>query len=233
MSALVTRRGALFLPLLLAACGDDAPVPETRHDFAPLRYGYLPPIELNVARVRMASDFVPPSGGGELIGASPVDPVETLTAMAHDRLKPVGANGTATFRVLTASIVRRGDTLNGVLAVRLDVRNDEDTSSGFIEARSNATHGGAISDQRAVLYDMMQTMMEKMNVEFEYQIRNRLTAWVAAPANAAPAPSRPVDPSANDMPVPPRPVPPPPDVPAAPPPTTDQPGATGRNDPEL
>ena len=94
MTFRLNRRAALLLPLLLASCGDDDdPTPTARRDFPPLRYGYLPPIKLNVQRLEMAEGFVPPSGDEEMIGFSPVDPVDTLNAMARDRLKPVAQSG--------------------------------------------------------------------------------------------------------------------------------------------
>src|SRR5271165_6067742 len=115
----------LLLPLSLAACGDDeeAPPPPPHRDFPPLRYGYLPPIRLNVQRLEVAGDYTLPTGGEELIGFSPVDPIDTLNAMARDRLKPVARNGVARFSIVTASIIQHRDTMNGLLAVRLDVQN--------------------------------------------------------------------------------------------------------------
>jgi hypothetical protein len=181
------RRAALLLPLWLASCGDDrVPAPVLRDNFTPLRYSYLPPISLNVQRVEIAGDFVLPSGDGEIIDAAPVSAADTLYAMARDRLKPVATSGTATFRILTASIIRRRDKLDGVLAVRLDVHNADDTVTGYAEARVTATHAGPIQDQRAAVYDVLKSMMDNMNVELEYQLRNKLRAWLVEPA-AAPA----------------------------------------------
>jgi hypothetical protein len=220
----LTRRTALLLPLLLAACGGDEdvrpPISDGGH-FAPLRYGYLPPIKLVVQRLEIARGFVPPVGPGEMIGSSPVDPVETLYAMARDRLKPMAQSGGATFRVITASIMGHRDTLDGVLAVRLDVRDGD--NSGYIVARVTANHTGKMTSQRAAVYDLLKTMMTEMNVELEYQIRNKLKAWLVS---AEPVPqAQPAGP-------PPAAPEPPPEVPPEPPPPPETPPADAPPPPE-
>jgi hypothetical protein len=219
----LARRTALLLPLLLAACGgeEEVPAPEIGGNFPPLRYGYLPPIKLNVQRLETARGFVLPTGEDEIIGLSPVDPVETLYAMARDRLQPVAQSGTATFRVITASVTRRRDTLTGVLAVRLDVRDGD--NSGFVVARVTANHSGNLASQRAAVYELLKTMMFQMNVELEYQLRNKLRSWVmntqAAPAQPALAPqAQPAPPVDQPPPVPEAPPEPPPPPPAEMPP---------------
>jgi hypothetical protein len=90
--------------------------------------------------------------------------------------------------VLNASIVRHRDELDGELAVRVDVRDDDGSNTGFAEAHVTAKHTGPVADQRAVLYDMMKSMMENMNVELEYQLRNKLRPWVVdTPPDSTPA----------------------------------------------
>jgi hypothetical protein len=194
------RRGLLVVPLMLAACGDDEePAPNVTRDFPPLRYAFLPPISLNVQRVEMAGGYTRAGGDGEIIGASPVDPMDTLYAMARDRLKPVGTDNTAIFRILNASIMRHRDALSGELAVRLDVRNDDDTNTGFVIAHVTANRPGLGADRRVVVYDMLKSMMDDMNVELEYQIRGKLRPWVIEPPAPAPQPV----PSSEKIPPPP------------------------------
>jgi hypothetical protein len=192
----LTRRTALLLPFVLASCGDDDEPPprRARRDFPPLRYGYLPPINLNVQRVEMAEGFVPSTGGGEISDTSPANLAETLFAMARDRLKPVGTGGTATFSIQTASIIRRRDTLNGTLAVRLDVRSEDGGNTGYAEAHVNATRTSPITDQPAAVYDILKSMMDDMNVELEFQLRNQLRSWLADPAPPPPPPAPPPPP---------------------------------------
>ena len=67
----------------------------------------------------MAEGFVRAAGAEELTDGIAA---ETIFAIARDRLKPMTANGTGMFRILTASVSLRGDILAGVLAVRLEVR---------------------------------------------------------------------------------------------------------------
>ncbi len=187
MTPRLGRRAALFLPLLLAACGgEEVPAPVAEGDFPPLRYAYLPPIPLNVQRVQMAEGFIPPSGENEVNGASPVSLADTLFAMARDRLKPVAMTGTATFRILRASVIRHHDTLDGVLEVKLDVSDADGTNTGFAVARVTASNSGPIDDLPAAVYALLKKMMFNMNVELEYQIRNKLRTWVAEPAAETP-----------------------------------------------
>jgi hypothetical protein len=161
-----------------------------------------------------------------MIGLSPVDPIETLFAMARDRLQPVAQSGAATFRVITASITRHHDTLTGVLAVRLDVRDGDNT--GFVVARVTANHSGTITSQRAAVYDLLKTMMFQMNVELEYQLRNKLKAWVVN-TQAEPAPQAQPAPQPQPTPPPePAPEPPaetPPEAAPEPPPPAEMPPA--------
>lgn len=201
----LSRRAAMAVMLSLTSCaGDDdrdARRPATR-DLPPLRYGYLPPIPLNVRRLEVDAGFAPPEGEAEIGGASPSRPAETLFAMAGDRLKPAGDAGLALFQVDTASIARRGDTLSGVLAVRLTVKKGDD--SGFAEARVVASRTGPIGTPRAAAYDMLKSMMDDMNVELEFQIRDKLRGWIV---EAGPSASRPAT-SGLALPMPPPPPPP-------------------------
>jgi len=201
MTYRLTRRITFLLPFLLGSCGDDeGPAAPIRRDFPPLRYGYLPPINVNVQRLETTGDFVPPTGDDEVADPSTA---ETLYAMARDRLKPVGNSGTATFRVVTASTIRHHDTLNGTLVVRLDISDAGGLNAGFAEARATANHTGPMPDVRAAAYDLLKTMMDSMNVELEYQLRNKLRPWIVdVPTEAVP---QPVDPSVKLPPPPPAP----------------------------
>ncbi|MDR3539038.1 MAG: hypothetical protein P4L71_21260 [Acetobacteraceae bacterium] len=184
----LTRRAALLLPLLLAACGGDG----EPQDFPALRYSYLPPIRLNVASVSIEPRFVPSGMAPDVSLRAPVHPVDALRAMAEDRLQAFGATGRAVFSIQDASLTRRGDVIDGSMAVRLDVYSADNQRAGFAEARISRQHTGDIDSLRGTLYDMVKAEMDAMNVEFEYQVRRVLRDWLtsgtapAAPVEQAP-----------------------------------------------
>lgn len=169
----LTRRVALLLPLVLAACGAQ-PEPV----FEPLRYNYLPPIQLKVASIVIEQRFIPAGVPPDVSNQDPVPPVEALKAMASDRLQAFGTANKAVFAIVDASLTRADDVIAGSMDVSLTILDDSGGQLGFAEARVQARHTGPIDDIRPVLYDMTKAMMSDMNVEFEYQIRHNLNDWL-------------------------------------------------------
>jgi hypothetical protein len=180
----LTRRCSLLLPLILAACGG-----EEERVFEPLRYNYLPPIQLKVASIAIEQRFVPSGVDPDVSGLDPVPPVEALKAMANDRLQAFGTSNKAVFAILDGSMVRQDDGVNGSMAVSLTIVDDNGVQLGFAEARVQSRRTGVSGNLGPVLYDMTKAMMSDMNVEFEYQIRHNLKDYLTSPA----APDTPVE----------------------------------------
>jgi len=176
----LTRRATLLLPFLLAACGR-----EERTDFPPLRYNYLPPIRLNVASIAVEQRFYPSGMKPDVTALGPVHPVEALRAMADDRLQALGTSGQAVFGITNASLTREHDVIACALAVVLEIYPTPGNRSGFAEATVSRQHTGPVDDLRGTLYDITKATMDAMNVEFEYQVRRNLAAWLIS---AAPPP---------------------------------------------
>ncbi len=173
----------LALPLLAAACAyDEAPPPA--QDVSPLRYDYLTPLDLNVASIEIGSNFIPAPDGPT--AQSPVSPVEVLEQMARDRLRADGSSGRAVFVVDDASIVPVPGGLSGTMAVHLDVLTSDGTRGGYAEARVSQLYTGPTSDIRAVDYDLIKQMMDRMNVEFEFQVKRTLRDWLQQVQTAPP-----------------------------------------------
>lgn len=184
----VSRRAILALPLLLAACGDDEEASTPADTYPPLRYDYLPPIQLNVASIDIQQRFVPAGIPPDVTGLDPVQPSDALKAMARDRLQALGATNKAVFAILDASLTKSEAVIRGVLAVSLTIYDNDGQQQGYVTARVERSHDSQTSNLSAALYKMTKAMMNDMNVEFEYQIRRHLKAWLTSAA----APSAPV-----------------------------------------
>ena len=170
---ILTRRSSLLLPLLLAACGG-----EERRDYPPLRYNYLLPLGLNVAQIRIEQRYMPSAAPPDVSQLDPVPPVDALRSMATDRLQALGAAGTAVFSILNAALIRKDDTLSGTFEVELDVYSAPDTRAAYATASVTGSYTGDLDDIRGRLYDMTRSLMDRMNVEFEYQVRRSLGGWL-------------------------------------------------------
>ncbi len=203
---------ALFLvALLTAGCADDTP--QTPQTFAPLQYGYLTKLRLNVGTIQVQDRSLPVSPQ-DIASSSPVIPAQALQQMAHDRLFAAGTQGQATFVIDQASIIRGpGGGLSGRLAVHLDLVDDHGARSGLAAAQVARQYvpGSDPENGTAALYNLTRQMMDAMNVELEFQIRQSLGAWLVTPGSApAPVVAQPLD-----VPGTPPPVPAPPPLPPA------------------
>ena len=181
----LARRLALLLPLVLPACGEDIATPTY---FEPLRYAYLPPIQLNVAAIDIQQRFIPSGFPPDVTASDPVPPAEALRSMAADRLQALGAANKAVFAILNASLVRLDDSVKGDMAVSLAIYDEDGTQRASAEAHVERTHTAPDASRRQALYDMTRDMMGDMNIEFEYQVRRNLKDWLATSA----APETPV-----------------------------------------
>ncbi|AHJ64172.2 Hypothetical protein GbCGDNIH3_2268 [Granulibacter bethesdensis] len=129
--------------------------------------------------MQVTPDFLPKAG--DLGPQSPVPPAQALAEDLKERIVPGGSSGRAEVKILDASIVSSHGTLNGAMAVHVDVYTGSGTRSGFAEARVTR----ALTDPdrgphalQAALYDVTKGMMNDMNVELEYQVRHSLKDWL-------------------------------------------------------
>ena len=108
----------------------------------------------------------------------PAPPLEALRAMAEDRLQALGSAGHAAFVIRDASLLRRGDTLSGSLAVELGIYTAPNARAGYAQATVSGRFTGDLDDLPGRLYVMTRSLMDRMNVEFEYQVRHALGPWL-------------------------------------------------------
>lgn len=178
----LTRRVALILPLLVAAC---AAQPPPARQYAPLDFSYLAPMRLNVASVEVEQNFVPSGLPPDVTQYDPINPLAALKLMAEQRLQAVGATGRAVFIINDASLIGQGDSITGTFAVTLAVYNSAGERVGYAQATATRQMTGFGEDLRGALYSLTTNLMQQMNVEFEYQVRRSLANWLVS-ASAAP-----------------------------------------------
>lgn len=183
----LTRRAALALPIALAACGGEERGDE-QASYEPLRYNYLPPIQLNVASIDIEQRFIPAHVPPDVSAQAPIQPVDALRAMASDRLQAFGTSNKAVFAILNAALTEVDETVRGAFSVSVSIVDSDGQQRGFAEAHVERTRTGPMRNLRQVLYDLTKSLMDDMNVEFEYQIRHNLRDWLTSPA----APDAPV-----------------------------------------
>ena len=217
MSLRLSRRTTLLLPLLLAACGAATPAPVA---YTPLDYSYLPPLRLNVARVAIEQHFIASDQPPSVSQYDPVSPTAALRRMAAERLKPFGSAGKAVFVIEDASLLQEGETITGTFSVRLEIYTSAGTRAAFAEATVSRQRIGTVHDLSETLYLLTRQLMDRMNVELEYQIRRSLGDRLVAPGTqAAPVAAAPLVPPGGTVPAYPAPqsLAPLPLVPVAPP----------------
>lgn len=188
------------LPALLAGCaGGGGAEPEP---LPPLVRGYrhLTPIRLNVATVEIPE---PPATAVRVDLPAPLRPDAEMRRMAEERLVPMGTAGQARFLIQTAEFRREstgggGGLFGGSPGVRFAVRmqarleivSGEGQRVGFVEAqatRQRTLPGGQSEAARnSAAEEVVRQAMEELNVEFEFQIRRALRAWLVE--GAAPPP---------------------------------------------
>jgi hypothetical protein len=178
----LSRRSSLLLPFLLAACGG-----RSQRLYPPLHYGHLTPLRLNVAAIQIEQRYVPSRVAPDVSQLDPMPPVQALRNMAADRVQAFGSSGQAVFVIQEASLIRQRDTILGSFAIELDIYTSANTRAGFAEARVSRSYTGDLDDLPSTLYDMTKDMMDTMNVEFEFQVRRSLRAWLS-PEGAAQTP---------------------------------------------
>ena len=197
-------KAALGLPLLSAACASRPP------ELPPLRplvegYRHLTPLRLNVLDIEVAQ---PLPGVVQVTEPAPMRPDAELRRMAEHRLVPIGTEGRARFVIANARFLRQplpggglfsgepGERLTVELGCRVEIlAGAEAARVGFVEAQAQRTQtvasGATAAVRRQAAEDVMRQAMEAMNVEFEFQMRRTLRAWLAeglAPTAPAPGP---------------------------------------------
>lgn len=166
----------------LAACAGDDPPPRP---LDPIGYAFLTPLPLNVGTVEIAPTNPPPVPGD--LGPRLVpSAAEAVRIMGRDRLVAVGTAGQAVFSATRAAITSGGGGLTCVVACRIEIIDAAGAQAGFVTAEARASVSGAEASRPQAAERVLRRAMERLNVEFEFQLRRNLRPWLAILPPGAP-----------------------------------------------
>jgi len=197
----------LAATVLLASCqaGPGRPV------YPELSYAHLAPIRLNVADIRVERVYTSPGTRPNVEQQFPVVPADAAERWARDRLKAVGAEGVATFKVLQASVVEaelprtsglrgavttdQSERYDGVLEVSVEASSRATNRRAMVSSRATRSRTVpediTLNDREKVWFEMTEALMNDINASLERQIYDNFGCFVVAPgATTAPASSR-------------------------------------------
>jgi hypothetical protein len=179
--------------LALTGCSSDP-----RPVYPEITYAGQPPIALDVATVEVVDAYRPPLQAPNVDHLFPVSLSEVVGRWAKDRLRAVGADGTARLVVEDASVVqhdlpvRKGVTglittdqearFDGRLAARLEIVKAGGLASGFVEAEARRSQtvaeGVSLEDRDKIFFRMAEHMAKDLDRELEAGVRQHLAPFI-------------------------------------------------------
>jgi PBP1b-binding outer membrane lipoprotein LpoB len=103
MIAKVQKIAVVALVLVLAGCAGSTEVKYVK----PITFAGEPPIRLNVAKIEVVDDYVPPMRLPNVEHAAPTPPYTAVRQWANERLQAVGTTGYAQVLIEDAHITQR------------------------------------------------------------------------------------------------------------------------------
>ena len=183
---------AFGLILALAACTTNPPTQRLPE----MTFRNLEPIQLNVGRIEIVSEYQPPGRAPHIEAEMPVAPDSAIRRWVQDRLRPVGREGTVRVVIRDAQATETPLATSNSLftreqAARIDMSVDvaiqvlDDRQFVAAEATGRAarsrttTEGIKLNARDQILYEMVEGMMKRFNDEIDPGIRSSLSSYIA------------------------------------------------------
>lgn len=185
---------ALLPGLLLAGCESTPPTPY----HAELSFSHLGRIRLDVARVEVATRYVPPLTSPNVEHRAPVPPYTAMRRWAGQRLKAAGRRYSANLVILDASIkgvpvgvkggmknifTREQSTrYDGRVAVLLEILDGGGRQLAFVTARASRSatvaEGASIVAREKVWFALTEDMLGELDRRLEREIRRHFRDYI-------------------------------------------------------
>ena len=177
----------------LAACAASPP----KASAPELSYANLGPIRLDVAKIEIIDDYLPPLKRPNVEHEFPISPAEAVQRWARDRLVAGGREQTARFIIRAAGVreiaLKKKTGLRGLLttdqseryegrvAVVLEVRSQRGFRDAFAEATSShartVAENASINQREQLFLEITERLVRDLNSEIEKQIAAHLAPY--------------------------------------------------------
>jgi hypothetical protein len=178
--------------VLLSGCETAPP----RSGFPQLSYAHLAPIRLDVAQIKIVSEYRSTGVAPNVEHLFPVKPQAAAERWSRERLKPVGASGTARVTIRRASVVEvpltrstgvramlttdQAERYDGVIEIAIAILDEAGRQSGAVVSRAQRSKSVpeniSLYDREKTWFDMVEAMMNDINASLETQIKKHLGA---------------------------------------------------------
>jgi hypothetical protein len=178
----------LVLAIGLAACSSEPPPPK----FPDIRFNREPPIQLDVARIELVSNFQPSFAAPEVEHEFAVPPQRALENLSKDRFQAIspGSGRVARFAIDDASVreidlpmkgglkgaftVQQAQRYDGHVAVRLEIIDEHGiavrTASAQASRSRSVDEDTTLNQRDQIWYDMSRDLAQALDQELERQI---------------------------------------------------------------
>lgn len=192
------RNAAVILaglaPALLAGgCATEPPTPY----YPELTYGHLGKIALDVARIDIKTNYIPPLKPPNVEHRAPVPPYVLIRRWGNDRLAAAGRGRVANLVILDASIREtrlevqggvkgmltreQGARYDGRAAVLLEIRDFGGRQLAFVTARATRSmtvpEGAPIAERERVWFTMSEDLVAELDRQLEREIREHFAPY--------------------------------------------------------
>lgn len=175
---------------ILAGC--ETPPPPS--GFPQLSYAHLPPIKLNVAQVKIVTEYRSTGVAPNVEHLFPVKPQAAAERWVRERLQPVGRSGLARVTIRRASVVEvklsrssgvrallttdQSERYDGVMEIAIAILDGSGRQSGAVVSRAQRSKSVpediSVYDREKTWFDMVEAMMNDINGSLETQIKTHL-----------------------------------------------------------
>ena len=184
----------LFVAVVAIAMLSGCETPPPPSGFPQLSYAHLEPIKLDVAQIKIVSEYRSTGVAPNVEHLFPVKPQAAAERWSRARLNPVGASGTARVTIRRASVVEvplarstgvramlttdQAERYDGVIEIAIAILDGEGRQSGAVVSRAQRSKSVpeniSLYDREKTWFDMVEAMMNDINASLESQIKKHL-----------------------------------------------------------